>query len=656
MSSIQVNGFYRATSNVVLTFYVTTPFTRLEPGWTLTNVTGLKGTVSITDSSNQNGSGYLWSFNGLSDTKQLVQGTQQFLGATIFTPGKKPQVVGGGATSSGFLFTEAGTAVFYFTEGVPYGLHKGWTVKGIDLLPANATVRQNAGLPGTFQIRPRDKKRNYVAYANFKTDAAMPNSSEPKDYTGVVFSPPLELQAFGKEVYQIPIPDEPITVTFKDEGKGVAPMRELNEGLPPVTFQEETYKTVTHGFNPGTSFSLYAIGPQEALTRGTDPLITPIKQHSNFAMDQTIQLLNADGGAFLGNTVTVELTPALLGDLMSNMYLCCDLPVGPTYVENVGRALISKIDFMIDATVVETLYDDWYIIRDQLFLDADEQVGIQHAITGNTLCVPLEFFFCRRKSHGRNERLRKPYFPLCSCRKNKIYIRITFNTWIWISADAQNDIINPYLLIETIMLTQAERLYYMNTPSQVIINRVQKEAVLEFNNSNPRIAFTANFPVQMIAWFFRSKLYEKQLPAYFDTRYEYGYTTKYIQDTVKIAFPSGTTNYKDVLDSAKITLNNADILSSLQGSLFYSYVQPIEHSLSIPSKSIYMYSFALNPKEYNQGGYIDFSKLDSTTSNLLLNLTNQYAAQVIQGYNLYLFYYGYGVLNFANGSASLAYA
>ena len=81
----------------------------------------------------------------------------------------------------------------------------------------------------------------------------------------------------------------------------------------------------------------------------------------------------------------------------------------------------------------------------------------------------------------------------------------------------------------------------------------------------------------------------------------------------------------------------------------------MEHGLSIPSKSIYMYSFGLNPKEYNQGGYINFSKLNSQTTRLALQFSQQYSSEITQGYNLYVFYYGYSVLEFQGGFARLPF-
>jgi hypothetical protein len=282
---------------------------------------------------------------------------------------------------------------------------------------------------------------------------------------------------------------------------------------------------------------------------------------------------------------------------------------------------------------------------------------------------PLEFFFCRRHSHANvdRERLRKPYFPLCAMWGQKLYVRFTFHpSYWWSNATTNFDLTNPKLITEEILLDNAEKLYYQNTQLRYIVPKVKKESTLEFSGGNPQLQLTANFPVQSLFWFFRNKNYESTRDSsgapsglYYDTRYNYGYTSDYIQTGVTLSFQSSNNipnNYVDVIDNAKITLNNVDILSTFQGSLYYSFKQPLEHSLSAPSRNIYMYSFGLTPKEYNQGGFLDFSKLNSQTSTLTLTFNPTYTSQITQGYNLYLFYYGYTVLDFRDGFARLPFA
>jgi|LauGreDrversion4_1035100.scaffolds.fasta_scaffold00284_4 hypothetical protein len=287
-----------------------------------------------------------------------------------------------------------------------------------------------------------------------------------------------------------------------------------------------------------------------------------------------------------------------------------------------------------------------------------------NVVPTSDIITPLEFFFCRRHSANNKarERLRRPYFPLVAMWNQRLYVRFTFqqNTW-WCNAPtgSKMDIYSPdttnlpTLITEEILLNDDERLYYMNTPLKYLVPKVQKESTLAFSGNNPLLELTANFPVQTLAWFFRNKNYENVSDGrYSDSRYSYGYTTQYIATGIQLQFPSGNSNFVDVISTAKITLNNVDILSTFQGSLYYSFKQPLEHGLSIPSKNIYTYSFGLTPKEYNQGGYLNFSKLNSQTTNLSLTFKPEYTAQITQGYNLYLFYYGYNLLQFQGGFAT----
>ena len=138
----------------------------------------------------------------------------------------------------------------------------------------------------------------------------------------------------------------------------------------------------------------------------------------------------------------------------------------------------------------------------------------------------------------------------------------------------------------------------------------------------------------------------------------YGYATQYQTAAIPLNFgaASQTTsvNYTDVIQTVKITINNQDILDTFANGPYTSFLQPMQHGLSVPQKNIYMYSFGLNITEYNSGGYLNFSKINSQTSNLTITFLPQYAT-ALQSYNLYLFYYGFSVLQFKNGFAGVSY-
>ena len=691
---VQFSGFYKATSSNVITFYVNTSWPILNAttpvpigtGWSAQGITGLAGTVILTGAFNKEGvvpigentsESYLWYFTCQTDTEQNIQGVHGVIGAILYPPDSTSLTTNSTTgVLNGFFYVAQGRSTFYLQSSTPpVGFGPNWTVTGIpNLKSSNVTTVNFVPTGGAVtEIWP------YDSYVTLSTDKLEDNTSAPVNCQITVKQPVSEAKVIGANVMMTSNYSANVSSIILNSNlklTGGAPLRELGERVKETMFQDKYEDLEKTGYNSATSYAMYAIGPQEKYTFGKDDTIwnTNWPQHSNFVCFQ--QYVPIQGTQFLGQTIMVELKPKELSDLLCNMYFTCQLPAltstSNIYTNQVGRALIAQCDFMINDTVVETVYDDWFFIKDQTFLDADEQLAMFSAVNGGSstslsptsnvsVCVPLEFFFCRRHSHllrGR-ERLRRPYFPLCALYNQRIYIRIQFQPWVWISNDygvAKQEIINPALILEQIKLTEAEKLYYKSTPLRYIVNKVKKESVLSFNSYTTQLQLTASFPVQMLVWFFRNKKYETVTSSlYNDVRYEYGFTTKFIQTAVSLPFVSQTTNFVDPISSIKIVLNNTDITSTFQGSLYYAFKQPMEHSLSVPAKNIYMYSFGLNPKEYNAGGYINFSKLESQTTNLTLVLNQQYATQVVQGYNLYLFYYGYTVLEFNGGSARLPF-
>ena len=702
LNPVEINGFYLLTGDNYVTFYVTsntTPRTQINENWVATGITGLAGQLmvrppydlnltvnprtqlqdqKIVKISNTVSESYIWSFRIQSDTEQSVAPYQEVTGAVLYPPGQidytsmKRQ-----GTVSGTYTISYHVTNFVFSSEPPSGFGVGWTVENLkgfsgplrvvsysDITTVSPPNRQMfAILTPLSGVTPEDTLEAVPATAIVK-EPGFTSNFIPAKFSN--FETSTATQKFNIEI------NENVR-----GGASTFQLRDLNSGFKCEDPERGPFEDIKgRGFSSGSVLALNAIGPQEEhllLQDFSKSQWNPdFKRYTNSVMYQRVIPFPPPNPYYQGQTIQIELLPTELGHLLSNMYLKVTmpaLPAGAQYTAQIGRALIKQVDLLVNETVIETLYDDWYIIRDQLFLDADEQVGMFQAVGGSNVnsqvatdyIIPLEFFFCRRKSHNDqdDERLRRPYFPLCAMWNQRLYVRFTFqpNTW-WcnVAAPHTTDLVLPKLVTEEILLENAEKLYYTNTPLKYIVNRVKKESTLTFSAGNPQLQLTASFPVQTLVWFFRNKNYEDVTTGlYADSRYNYGYTTQYIQTGVQLNFPSGVSNYVDVIDTAKITLNNVDILSTFQGSLYYTFKQPLEHGLSIPSKSIYSYSFGLTPKEYNQGGYLNFSKLNSQTTTLTLVFNPSYTSQISQGYNLYMFYYGYTLLEFQGGFARLPY-
>ena len=702
-----VSGFYKPTGPTELTFYATTtwPGFSVDKDWSIVGVTGIVGNLRVSTQA-QLGSGvvettaltsepYNWKFTFQTDTNQYIEGTTHVGAAFLYPPGQEQfPSQDRSASIYGYYIVESGRATFHFSAPPPDGMAVGWYVVGLPTIGASKISEIN--------MQSGSRSLELLDYSDMSTIVFKPIDNKPiSDTDGRVYvkgGPAMVVEPKFVAVFT------PGTITTSDlsamppveinpaviGGKRTKYMRDLDTEIdvqPTATLNMIEVKG--RGISTGSVLSLAATGPQDEFMSNRDygksKWNPEFKQHTNFVMYQRVIPFPPPSPTYQNQTIQLELLPQTLGHLLSNMYFKCTIPragTGYSINENIGRALIKQVDLLVNETVIETLYDDWYIIRDQVFLDADEQKGMVSVVGGlnsnvsaatdgtniDVVC-PLEFFFCRRRSHANidRERLRKPHFPLCAMWNQKLYVRFTFHpVYWWSNATTNFDMTNPRLVTEEILLDNSEKLYYQNTPLRYIVPKVKKESTLEFSGGAPQLQLTANFPVQSLVWFFRNKNYESTRDSsgapsglYYDSRYNYGYTTDFIQTGVALAFQSSNnipTNYADVIDTAKITLNNIDILSTFQGSLYYSYKQPMEHGLSAPSRNMYMYSFGMSPKEYNQGGFLDFSKLNSQTSTLTLNFNPAYTSQITQGYNLYLFYYGYTVLDFQNGFAHSPFA
>ena len=216
----------------------------------------------------------------------------------------------------------------------------------------------------------------------------------------------------------------------------------------------------------------------------------------------------------------------------------------------------------------------------------------------------------------------------------------------------------PRVIFEEIQLTDEERQYIKTKSRRLVVNHVVKEPAMYFEqgtNGQITLGIGANFPVTFMCWFIRRSDFES-LTRYVDSRYSYGYTTKYINAATPITFFNGVKfNYIDLINSAQISLNGNPILSRLGGGVYFTMKQPFDRALSIPTKSMYIYSFGLNPKEYNQGGFMDFSPLNSSTTTLSLEFNPAYATELAKAFSLYMFYYGYTIMEIKDGFGRLVF-
>ena len=560
----------------------------------------------------------------------------------------------------------------YLTEQTPgLNISNGWVVTGLSGVYGNVrVVEYTANVYGDVVISVGPPAVSFPFVSNALVVSDQPNlDMKPSSIMRLTFTPPIAAPAIASNVVAAPSFGyyDPRYFDATNIIGTPGELRDLNSNVMTSEGREVYTTVVDRGAGTGALTALAAVGSQDNYMYGGESKWTPqIRQHTPFVISQRLTIPLRDVGGYLGNTVQINLFPKERGDLISNMYLKCSLPalpVGYYYTELTGRAIIQKAEFLVDGEVYESITDDWYVINDQLTLDADEKLGMYQLISNGTpentnvtatsqlsLIVPLEFFFCRRYTHMRENK--KPYFPMCALTNSTISVRFTFNKASWITnAPISVDLIKPQLLLEEITLSPEERLFYRSQPIKLRVPRVWQEAVQPFSNGIARLNLTANFNVSMMVWFIRNKAYENENSSYYASRYSYGYTTNYIVAATPVTFFNGVQlRYIDTIDYATLYLNNNNVLSNFPGGLYYTFKQAIDHKLSVPTKSLYMYSFSERPLQYNHdGGSINFSKLNSQTTHLDIKFLEQYAPQIQSEYSLNLYYYGYVNIEISNG-------
>ena len=435
LSPIEINGFYLLTGNNYVTFYATTSNpTRdtINDNWVATGITGLSGQLVVTPPVDTNFSmqsrvvaispttseSYIWSFNIQSDTEQIVAPYQAVTGATLYPPGqidytsmKRKGVI------SGYYDVVQNVINYTLSADPPAGFGVGWTVE--DLRGFSVPCRVVSYTDLTFQkwisgtLVP---KREMFAILS-PVDGSIPESTTERVYTKAVAKEPGFLSTFvaakftnfdksmaaGLQKFQIEINEN------ARGGSSTVPLRDLNTGFKCQQDEKGPYDDIKgRGFSSGSVTALNAIGPQEDHLLledfGNSQWNPDFKRHTNSVMYQRVIPFPPPNPSYQNQTIQLELRPTELGHLISNMYLKVTMPaLGPglKYTPQIGRALIKQVDLLVNETVIETLYDDWYIIRDQLFLDADEQLGMFQAVGGSNInsqvqtdyIIPLEFFF-----------------------------------------------------------------------------------------------------------------------------------------------------------------------------------------------------------------------------------------------------------------------
>jgi len=430
----------------------------------------------------------------------------------------------------------------------------------------------------------------------------------------------------------------------------------------------------------GAVLSLDAIGKQDTFLLGDDKRFKPlpIKQHTNFATVYRSHIVRKPKNSSLSwpfdKEVRFKIDPKTSGDILANAYLQCELPPllgSNSYCQYVGQSIIKEIKFLVDGNPIDSINNDWTIIHNELY-NTESEKRAHLNMTGSSvttqsatkLFIPLYFFFHRsrsvifEKNCMETDNFFKSYFYTCACWNNDIEISITFQPVSFFSnATVQSEVSLPELNVITqeFILTDNERLYLMNNPQQTFINTVQNQPVVTVPTGSKTFKndLTSSLPVKSFHWFLRNVDFEDSSNVLnFNNRYNFS--------------SNGTTSniYKEfsnqIITDAKIYMNGSYQIgfqgseNSRLGSGYYKYTQSFQHHLEPPTRNIYTYSFAIDPRNPTPTGALNFAVMNS--SRTVMDLRMHPDTPTDQSYRMHLYYLGYKFLKYENGFVSSVFS
>jgi hypothetical protein len=424
----------------------------------------------------------------------------------------------------------------------------------------------------------------------------------------------------------------------------------------------------------GGLMQLVAYGAQDIYLTG-NPQITFFKvvyrRHTNFSMEAILQTFNGSIGT---GSSTVTATISRNGDLVSNLWLDVKLTTGgvftthtgQTYLNwtnNTGHAFVKDCEIEIGGQRIDRHYSEWLDVWNEL-TDHEEQewIGLnKHAAKNaylksntslnpgdNQLYIPLQFWFCRNPGLA---------LPLIALQYHEVKLKLTTRGLLdLINADGTGAAVVPAtsavsadLYADYIYLDTDERRRFAQVSHEYLIEQLQRETGTMSNSQT----LNFNHPVKELIWVVKDSNSTTSGATTIDATANtagsdatnnndyFNYASGGNRSDEKI----GGVTSKEAFTDMKLQLNGHDRFSKRKASYFRT-CQPIQAGHKVPSKHIYMYSFALKPEEHQPSGTCNFSRIDNAQMIFTGNNTDDLSVYAVN----------YNVLRIMSGMGGLAYS
>ena len=337
------------------------------------------------------------------------------------------------------------------------------------------------------------------------------------------------------------------------------------------------------------------------------------------------------------------------------------------WCNSIGHAIFNSIELNVGGARIDRHVGEYMDILAELTIPEEKLAGFNTMIgkyasydlydnsfdTARVLYIPIQFTFC--KSPGMS-------LPLISLQFHDVKLNFDFRDYTEVIKSTttvtslthldtgRTPSMTPIVYADFVYLETEERRRFASTPSEYLIDVCQflGDAPIIFDASNPnatrKISVNFSHPVKEVIWVYNSAAtYNSSIPA-----------SQYAtlgNDYTNCDLP-GILASEDPIVNARLQLNGHDRYSSRSGA-YHRLVQPFQCHTRVPTKKIYLYSFALHPEDHQPSGTCNFSRVD--TAHLVVDLNPAMITGSPRG-RIRVFANSFQVLRVASGMAGLAFA
>ena len=389
-----------------------------------------------------------------------------------------------------------------------------------------------------------------------------------------------------------------------------------------------------------------------------------------------------------------------------------------SWLPKIGLRLIDNIEIAIGGQVIDRLNSNmlniWYeltLSHNQISIFNNIIGNIPKLNTYNTnkkesysLYIPLPFWFSKYtgislpalalRYHDIQVNLKlKELTDCCMIEtiENKLSDNININELV--------KILNVSLYIDYVYIEQEERKKFGRKSLEYLIDQHQYLPVNNINSINiNQLLYFVN-PIKELLWTCQTKVWDRYE---FVKIYKFQYITNLTNDKIKLIIGNkhlikkddniriynskyynntykvintdetsitinndfirddygyieiiNTINSENTIDTLSITFNSLVRVSDRDG-MYYNLIQPWKHHTNIPSPGIYLFSFAINPEDYQPSGSCNMGLLDANQA--FININPIFFEYMEKNVSINFYARSINILKITEGMASLAFS